>query len=77
VAKDVKEIKLLIKYAVTFVSLINLHVLAEGFNQNKNIFNLEADLFTEFQESREYSAFKDFVNFRRTQRAKSLDGIRM
>lgn len=40
VAKDVKEIKLLIKYAVTFVSLINLHILAEGFNQNKNTFNL-------------------------------------
>jgi len=52
VVKDVKEIKLLIKYSVTFVSLINLYFLAEGFNQNKNIFNLEADLFTEFQESR-------------------------
>ncbi len=31
------ELKLLIKFAITFVSLINLHSLAEGFNQNRNI----------------------------------------
>jgi hypothetical protein len=44
--------KLLIKYAVTFVSLINLNALAEGFNQNTNILMLDADLFTSFQDSR-------------------------
>lgn len=74
--KDIKEIKLLIKYAVTFVSLINLNFLAEGFNQNKNILEFDADLFTEFQESTEYNSFKDFINFKRTERSKLLDSIR-
>jgi hypothetical protein len=68
--------KLLIKYAVTFVSLINLTHLAEGFNQNKNILDLDADLFNSFQDADEYTAFKDFINFRRAEREKLLDGIR-
>jgi hypothetical protein len=66
---------LLIKYAVTFVSLINLNFLAEGFNRNNNILELDADLFTEFQESGEYNSFKDFINFKRTERSKVLDSI--
>jgi hypothetical protein len=48
---EVKEIRLLIKYAVTFVSLINLNTLTEGFNGYKNILDLDADQFTSFQNS--------------------------
>lgn len=42
---------MLIKYAVIFVSLINLNTLAEGFNQNRNILDLDGDQFTNFQNS--------------------------
>ncbi len=48
---QIKEIRLLVKYAVTFVSLINLNTLTEGFNGHKNILDLDADQFTSFQNS--------------------------
>ena len=48
---EIKEIKFLNKYAIFFVSLINLNALAEGFNQNKNILDLDGDLFINFQNS--------------------------
>lgn len=63
---QIKEIRLLIKYAVTFVSLINLNTLTEGFNGYKNILDLDADQFTSFQNSHEYEAFKKLTNFKRT-----------
>lgn len=40
---------MLIKYAVMFVSQINLHSLAEGFNQNRNILDLDGEVYTAFQ----------------------------
>lgn len=67
---------MLIKYAVIFVSLININTLAEGFNQNRNILDLDGDQFTHFQSSEEYAAFQKFVNFKRTERSKLLDSIR-
>ena len=45
------EALLLNKFAVTFVSLMNLHALAESMNQNLNFFNLEAELWSDFQSS--------------------------
>lgn len=32
-----------------FVSQININSLAEGFNQNKNILDLDGDVYTAFQ----------------------------
>lgn len=48
---EIKEIRFLNKYAIIFVSLVNLNALAEGFNQNKNILDLDGDLFINFQNS--------------------------
>lgn len=56
---------MLIKYAITFVSLINLNALAEGFNQNRNILDLDGNLYTSFQNCSVYSAFQKIVNFKR------------
>ena len=71
-----KEVRLLVKYAVFFVSLVNLNSLAEGFNQSRNMLDLEGDQFTAFQNSQEYSAFQKFVNFKRNERSKQLDALR-
>lgn len=68
--------RLLVKYAVLFVSLVNLNSLAEGFNQSRNILDLDGDQFATFQNSTEYSAFQKFVNFKRAERAKELDALR-
>lgn len=38
-----RELRLLLKYSILLVSLINLNNLAEGFNKNKNILNLPSD----------------------------------
>ena len=57
---------MLIKYAITFVSLINLNSLTEGFNQNRNILDLDGYVYTAFQGSAEYSAFQKILNFKRT-----------
>jgi hypothetical protein len=73
---EVKEVRLLVKYAVVFVSLVNLNSLAEGFNQSRNILDLDGDQFTYFQNSMEYSAFQKFVNFKRNDRSKQLDALR-
>jgi hypothetical protein len=62
----VKEVRLLVKYAVVFVSLVNLNSLAESFNRSRNMLDLDGDQFTAFQNSPEYSAFQKFVNFKRT-----------
>ncbi len=70
------EVRLLVKYAVLFVSLMNLNSLAEGFNQSRNILDLDGDQFTAFQNSHEYSAFQKFVNFKRGERAKELESQR-
>lgn len=61
-----KEVRLLVKYAVVFVSLVNLNSLAESFNRSRNMLDLDGDQFTAFQNSTEYSAFQKFVNFKRT-----------
>jgi hypothetical protein len=58
-------VRLLVKYAVLFVSLVNLNSLAEGFNQSRNILDLDGDQFTAFQNTSEHSAFQKFVNFKR------------
>lgn len=62
---QVRELRMLINYAVTLVSLINLHALAEGFNQNRNLLDLDGNIYTAFQSCSEYSAFQKIVNFRR------------
>ena len=63
---QIKEIRMLVKYAVTFVSLINLNTLTEGFNGHKNILDLDADQFTSFQNSQEYETFKRITNVKRS-----------
>lgn len=67
--------RLLVKYAVVFVSLLNLNSLAEGFNQSRNILDLDGDQFTLFQNSKEYSALQKFVNFKRGERSKQLAAL--
>lgn len=74
--REQKEIKLLCKYAISLHSMINLHSLAEGFNQNRNILDLDGDLFTAFQAKSEYSAFQKVLNFKRKERAVLLDSLR-
>ena len=37
---EIQELQMLIKFAIIFVSLINLNTLAEGFNQNRNFLDL-------------------------------------
>ena len=64
---------MLIKYCITFVSLINLNSLAEGFNQNRNILDLDGYVYTAFLNSDQYSAFQKIVNFKREERVLHLE----
>jgi hypothetical protein len=75
-SSQVLELQMLIKYAIMFVSLINLNTLAEGFNQNRNILDLDGYIYTAFQSCTEYSAFQRIVNYKRNERAEQLENIR-
>jgi hypothetical protein len=75
-SQQVKELKCLIKYSITLLSLINLNSLAEGFNQNKNILNLPANDFIALSESGEYHSLQQFLNFKRTERSTMLEAAR-
>ena len=74
--QDMKELKLLIKYSITLVSLINLNSLAEGFNQNRNILNLHPDDFISFSKTNHFSSFQKIINFKRTERYAMLKKVR-
>jgi hypothetical protein len=65
--------KMLIKFAIIFVSLINLNTLAEGFNQNRNFLDLDGYIYTAFRSCTEYTAFQRIVNFKRNERIISHD----
>lgn len=52
--QEIKELKLLIKFAVSLVSLVNLYRLSEGFNRNQNILNLPSDDFIFLNETEEF-----------------------
>lgn len=66
--QDVNELKLLIKYAVTLCSLINLNSLAESFNTNINILNLPPDDYILFTKSSECHSLQQILNFKREER---------
>ncbi len=59
------ESLLLNKYALIFVALMNLHSLAESMNKNLNFFDLDDELWSDFNESYEFKALKEIVNYRR------------
>ena len=68
--QDVNELKLLIKYAITLCSLINLNSLTESFNTNINILNLPPDDYIVFTESQQCSSLQQILNFKREERKK-------
>jgi hypothetical protein len=63
--KNEVETMLLQKYALTFNALMSLHTLTESMNKNLNFFELDDELWSDFQGSFEFKAFKEIVNFRR------------
>ena len=67
---------MLIRYAVMFVSQININSLAEGFNQNRNILDLDGDVYTAFQSCDQYTVFQKIVNLKRKERGDMLENVR-
>lgn len=73
---EIQELQMLIKFAIIFVSLINLNTLAEGFNQNRNFLDLDGYIYTAFRSCTEYTAFQRIVNFKRNERAEQFETLR-
>lgn len=71
-AEQVREIRALVKQAIALVAVMNLHTLAEGFNQNRNFLKLQGEDFTLLQGTSQYAAFQRLANVKLAQHAQLL-----